>query len=173
MDDAEFETPSHSRKLGASKIILIGMAGYLLGSFLPAGFVGYFVRTKLFPESAIGYQEAFDRTKLQGAAKVSWKDLTDAVDINPSLFKQKYEGKPVTLSGKIEHFLDGSLGSTDQTLTLYTGSSYGDTSVIMTFDKPTDPKVVALRKEGPVTATCMVSGSTTDSVHLNHCEVSN
>jgi hypothetical protein len=173
MDEVEFETPPHSRKLGAAKIILIGMTGYLLGSFLPAGFVAYFARSKLFPESAVGYQEAFDRTKLQGAAKVSWKDLTDAVEMNPSLFKQKYEGKPVILSGKIEHFLDGALGSAEQTLTLYTGSNYGDTSVIMTFDNPTDPKVVALRKGGAVTATCMVSGSTTDSVHLNHCEVSN
>lgn len=151
--------------------ISIGLAGYLLGSFFPAGFVRYLIQSTLFPETLAYAEPKFDREKLKGAIAVTPSELTDTLDANPSLFRVKYLEKPVTLSGDIKYFLDGALGSQALTLTLDTGDAYGATGIIMTFDDPAAPGMSALRKDGPIKATCMATGMTTDSVHLGHCEL--
>lgn len=163
---------SPMRRLGVLKIAVIGMAGYLLGSFFPAGYVRYLVQSKLFPETLVVEQPKFDRAKLQGAATVSPDELTDTLDNSAGLFRQKYLDKPVKLSGTIKYFLNGVSSDNELTLTLDNGRDYG-TGIIMTFYDAKSAGVVALRKDGPVTATCMITGVSSDSVHLNHCEVSN
>ena len=169
-DEAVSDLPFRP-KLGALKIALIGMAGYLLGSFFPAGYVRYFIQSKLFPETLAYQPQSFDRSKLSGAVSVLPSELTDTLDQNPSLFRQKFLDKPVIVSGTVKFFIDGALGSDGLTLTLDTGDGFGDTGIFMSFDDPKADGVVALRKGGPVTATCMTTGMTTDSVHLGHCEV--
>ncbi|MDB5680678.1 MAG: hypothetical protein JWO16_483 [Sphingomonas bacterium] len=170
MDELQGESISKDRRLGWLKIVFIGMAGYLLGSFFPAGYVRYFIQSKLFPETLSYKEPKFDRAKLQGAALVTPEELTSTFDANPGLLRKKYLDQPVKLSGTIKYFLEGSASSDGLTLTLDTGGEYG-TGIIMTFGDPTSPSVTALRKSGPVTAVCLVSGTTSDNVHLNHCEV--
>lgn len=164
----EADTPKR-RGLDRLKIVLIGMVGYLLGSFFPAGYVSYLVRSKLFPETIVQSNPVFDRSKLRGAQDATIRDLLDTKDVNPSLFKQRYMDKPVIVTGNIKYFLGSSLAADDITLTLDTGSDYD--GIIMTFDDPKEPNVIALRKDGPIRAVCMVSGISQENVHMSHCEV--
>jgi len=158
------------RRLGLLKVAVIGMVGYLAGSFLPAGYIRYFIQLKLFPET-LAYQEPkFDRAKLQGAILVTPKTLTDAFDLNPALFQKKFLEKPVKLTGTIKFFLKGSSSKDEFTLTLDTGADY-ETGIIMTFDDPQAAGISRLREGGVVTATCMASGTSSNNVHLSHCEL--
>ena len=171
---ADDNEPQLSRLMAKKKWLLpiaIGMAGYLLGSFFPAGFVRYLIQSKLFPETIYNGEPEFDRTKLNGAISVTPSDLTDTLDANPSLFREKFLDKPVTLEGTIKYFLDGALASQALTMTLDTGDTYGATGIIMTFDNPSAPGMSALRKGGRVKATCMTEAMTTDNAHLGHCEL--
>ena len=170
MDDEQEDFVTTKPRLGWLKIAAIGMAGYLLGSFFPAGYVRYFIQSQIFPETLAYQKPAFDRSKLEGAIQVTPSELTNALDTNPSLFQQKYLDKPVKLTGRIKFFLNGSMSSDGLVLTLDTGGDY-ETGVIMTFDDPKADGVVALRKEGPVTAVCMATAISSDNVHLDHCEV--
>lgn len=170
-DEATSSTISSSGHRRWIVVTLIGMSGYLLGSFFPAGYIRYLIQSKLFPET-LAYQEpTFDRSKLRGAVNVKPSDLTNALDANPALFEKAYLDKPVRLTGTVRFFLEDSSGNGGLTLTLETGGDYR-TGVIMTFDDKKDEKVVALRQGGSVTATCMASGTTSDNVHLTHCEIS-
>jgi hypothetical protein len=153
------------------KIALIGMTGYIAGSFLPAGYVRYLIQSKLFPETLAHNEPKFDRAKLRGPAAVAPKTLTDAFDTNPAVFQQRYLDKPVKLTGTVKYFLKGSSSNDALTLTLDTGGDY-ETGIIMTFDDPRAAGVLALREGGQVTATCLASGTTSDNVHLSHCETS-
>ena len=164
------EIISSKPRLGWLKICLIGMAGYLLGSFIPAGYVRYFIQSQLFPETLGSQKPVFDRAKLEGAIKVTPSELTDTLDANPALFQQKFMEKPVKLTGQIKYFLTGSMSSDGLVLTLDTGADY-ETGIIMTFDDPKSAGVVALREGGSVNATCMVSGISSDNAHLGHCEI--
>lgn len=171
MDESVTIGTSKMRKFDWLKIALIGMAGYLAGSFFPAGYVRYLVQSKLFPET-LAYQEPkFDRAKLRGAAAVTPKVLTDTFDANPAVFQQRYLNKPVKLSGTVKYFLKGSSSKDELTLTLDTGGDY-ETGIIMTFDDPQTAGVLALREGGQVSATCLASGTSSDNVHLSHCETS-
>jgi tRNA_anti-like len=159
------------RKFDWLKIALIGMTGYLVGSFVPAGYVRYLVQSKLFPETLAYNEPKFDRAKLRGAVAVSPKTLTDAFDTNPAVFQQRYLDKPVKLTGTVKYFLKGSSSSDELTLTLDTGGDY-ETGIIMTFDNPKAAGVLALREGAQLTATCLASGTSSDNVHLSHCETS-
>lgn len=170
MSEDEFNDDYRRPKLGWLKIAVIGMAGYLLGSFFPTGYVRYFIQSNLFPETLVYQEPKFDRNLLKGAIQVTPEELTQTLDANPSLFGQKYMDKPVKLTGTVKFFLKGSTTPDKLTLTLTTGGDYG-TGVIMTFDDPKSPDVIALRKERPFTALCMASAISSGNVHLNHCEV--
>ena len=168
----EFETSSDNSK-GRRKwaiITLIGMSGYLLGSFFPAGYIRYFIQSKMFPETLVYEEPPFDRAKLRGAVNAKPSDLTKTFDANPALFDKTYLDKPVRLTGTIRYFLESPIDSEGLTLTLDTGADHG-TGIIMTFDNKKDENVIALRQGGKVTATCMTSGTTMNNLHLDHCEV--
>ncbi|WP_157032804.1 hypothetical protein [Sphingomonas changbaiensis] len=146
------------------------MSGYLVGSFFPAGYVNYLIRSRVFPETAVVDPPKFDRRRLTGAEIVTGSELLKALDANPQLFRSKFQGRPVKLVGIIQYFLEGSAGQDDMTLTLDTGSEYK--GIFLTFDNPAAPGMTQLRKGEPVSATCMVSGTTeAANVHLNHCEL--
>jgi hypothetical protein len=170
MTEPEYGETTEKPKLEWLKITLIGMAGYLLGSFFPAGYVRYFIQSNLFPETLVYQEPKFDRSLLKSAIEVTPEQLTSTLDTNPSLFGQKFMDKPVKLTGVIKFFLEGSSNPEKLTLTLTTGGDYG-TGIIMTFDDPKSPDVIALRKEKPVTAVCMATAISSDNVHLDHCEV--
>ena len=155
--------------LSGLQIAVVALAGYVLGSFFPAGYVNYLIRSQLFPET-LGYKAPpFDRTKLAGATRVSPESLLATLDENPMLFAQRFEGKPVLINGRVEHFLDTGIGDGRLTITLHTENDFD--GIFLSFDEPRNPSVVALRKERDVRAACMVSSSSGSNIHLEHCEV--
>ena len=169
MSNNDIDLEASGRRLNYLKIALVGVVGYVVGSFLPAGYVNYMIRSRIFPETVEYRRPAFDRTKLRAAQPTTIAALLDTLKENPALFAQRYEGKPVIVGGTIEHFINGAAGDERLTFTLETAREFE--SVFLSFDNPRDPSVVALRRGGPVRAACMVSITTTSSVHLDHCEV--
>ena len=101
MDETDVSRTRLGRRTRVLHFCLVALAGYLLGSFLPAGYVSYLVRSKLAPET-LPYQEPpFDRAKLDGARYVPTQVLLGALETNPQLFRQTYENKPVIVSGTV------------------------------------------------------------------------
>ena len=153
----------------ALKIGLTGLAGYLLGSLLPFGYVSYVVRSWITP-TATGYDEpAFDRSLLKGAKRVATGELLDSLESNPSFFASQYLDKPVTVVGQIDWFMQDDADQDGATLTLDAGSEYRN--IFLSFDNDKDPKLLGLRTGQVVEATCMVTGTTSSAVHMSHCEV--
>ena len=151
------------------KAAVVGGAGYLLGSIFPAGYMNYLVRSILFPETLIYQEPEFDRTRLNGATTVTVRDLVELLETNPSLFESQYLDKPVKFTGSVEHFLDGAGRPNGQTVTIDTGERYGP-SIIITFDDRTTDDVLALREGENMTARCLVTGTSSNSIHMEHCE---
>jgi hypothetical protein len=169
MDDDQAEhLPWYKANL--LKIFLVGGLGYLLGSVFPAGYLNYLVRSQLFPETLVQREPPFDRSLLEGAKEVKISDLTSTLDANPSLFESQYLEKPVIFQGRVKYFLDGPLGSDGQTLSVDTGSRYGP-SLIVSFDDRKSEDVLSLREGKTMRALCFVTGTTNDSIHMQHCEL--
>ena len=150
-------------------LIAVALASYVVGSIFPVGYVNYLIRFYIFPKSLEQSEPPFDRSQLKGAKEYPVQFLLSAVDENPSAFSAQFQGKPIIVWGKIQYFLDQSLGQTGQTLTLETDSDYR--GIFLTFDNATDPKLIALKKGGDIRAACMVTSNDSSNVHLGHCEV--
>lgn len=154
---------------GRATLVAVALSAYLLGSFFPAGYINYLVRSKMFPETLSYREPAFDDKNLKGAQEAKIVPLLDELEKNPSAFAARYVNKPIIIQGQIQYFLDKQIGQEKQTLTLETGSEFR--GIFLEFDDPKNRGLLELRKGGQVRAACMVSSNDSSNVHLSHCSV--
>ena len=169
MTDQESSKLRNTKRLGWLKVSVIALAGYVLGSVVPAGHLNYLVRAKFFPQTLVIEEPKFDRSLLRNAEVVTLSELLAAKNDNYPLFKQKYEGKPVKLVGTVQYFLADSSHDKSVVLTLKGPTDYD--GAILTFDDASAPGMTDVKKGEPVASTCVVSGASSENVHLNYCEL--